>query len=87
MHPWAAKAATLSGFTLPPYNNGTWALPARLLGEQYHCDPWVTVMTGLSGIRVIMMPNGLIYYFFNDAQAFPLADQIEAANQVRPFCS
>jgi len=69
------------------YNNGTWALPARLLGEHYHCDPWVTVMTGLSGIRVIMMPNGLIYYFFNDAQAFPLADQIEAANQVRPFCS
>ncbi|MCZ6641344.1 MAG: hypothetical protein O7F71_07185 [Gammaproteobacteria bacterium] len=69
------------------YNNGTWALPARLLGEQYHCDPWVTVMTGLSGIRVIMMPNGLIFYFFNDAQAFPLADQIEAANQVKPFCS
>ena len=58
-----------------------------LIGEQYHCEPWVIVMSGLSGIRVIMMPNGLISYYFNDSEAFPLAGQTEAANQVRPFCS
>jgi hypothetical protein len=69
------------------YNNGTWAFPARLLGEHFPCEPWVTTMSGLSGIRVIMMPNGLIFYYFNDAEAFPLAGQTEAANQVRPFCS
>jgi len=69
------------------YNNGTWAFPVGLLGEQYPCDVWVTSMTGLSGIRVIMMPNGLIFYYFNDSQAFPVREQARAANQVRPFCS
>ena len=43
-------------------------------------------MSGLSGIRVIMMPNGLIFYYFNDSQAFPITEQIEAANQVRSSC-
>lgn len=69
------------------YNNGTWAFPVGLLGEQYACDVWVTLMSGLSGIRVIMMPNGLIFYYFNDSQAFPAREQARAANQVQPFCA
>ncbi|MCZ6616711.1 MAG: hypothetical protein O7E57_01160 [Gammaproteobacteria bacterium] len=68
------------------YNNGAWAFPARLLGDEYPCDPWIVVMSGLSGIRVIMMPNGLIFYYFNDSESFPLKEQSKAANQVRPFC-
>ena len=69
------------------YNNGTWALPARVLGERFACDPWVPFMTGLSGVRVTMMPNDMIFYYFNDAQAFPLEESVIAADQVRPFCA
>ena len=68
------------------YNNGAWAFPAKLLGERFNCNPWVTVMSGVSGVRIVMMPNGLIFYYFNDAQAFPLAEQVIAADQIAPFC-
>jgi hypothetical protein len=68
------------------YNNNTWALPARLLGEQFSCDPYVAMMSGVSGVRVFMMPNGLIYYYFNDAQAFPTAEPIIAAHKLQAFC-
>ena len=68
------------------YNNGTWAFPAKVLGKRFNCNPWVTTMSGVSGIRVVMMPNGLIFYYFNDAQAFPLAEQVRAADRVAPFC-
>jgi hypothetical protein len=44
------------------------------------------MMSGLSGVRVFMMPNGLIYYYFNDAQAFPTVEPILAADKLRAFC-
>ncbi len=69
------------------YNNNTWAWPVRSLGSQFWCDPFVPIMSGLSGVRVFMMPNGLIYYYFNDAQAFPGAEAIIAADKIRPFCT
>ena len=30
------------------------------------------------------MPNGLIFYYFNDTQQFPM-DSIAVANEVKPF--
>ena len=74
------------GFRGYMYNNNTWALPVRDLGEQFSCDPYVTLMSGLSGVRVFMMPNGLIFYYFNDAQAFPTIEAILAADKLEAVC-
>jgi hypothetical protein len=66
------------------YNNNMWGI--EVTGPAYSCKPHVVWMSGLSGVRIIFMPNGLIHYYFNDAQAFPLAAQIQAANKLAPFC-
>ena len=68
------------------YNNGTWALPVSNVGDDESCDVWVPFMSGLSGVRAMFMPNGVLYYYFNDAQAFPSMPAIGAANALRPFC-
>jgi len=68
------------------YNNGTWAYPATRQGAAYDCDVWVPFMSGLSGVRALMMPNGLLFYYFDDAQQFPYAEAVEAAHAVRSLC-
>lgn len=68
------------------YNNNTWALALKPFAPQYHCDPYAVMMTGLSGVRVFMLPNGVILYYFNDAEAFPTSGQIQAAGQIKAYC-
>ncbi|MCY4143276.1 MAG: serine hydrolase [Gammaproteobacteria bacterium] len=69
------------------YNNGMWAIPAHELGTDLEdCETWVPNMSGLSGIRVFLMPNGMIVYYFNDAQLFPSYPVISSSNQVSSLC-
>ena len=69
------------------YNNGMWGTPAHLIDENLAaCAVYVPNMSGLSGVKVLLMPNGLIFYYFNDAQQFPM-ESIRAANAVAPFCN
>lgn len=69
------------------YNNGMWAAPGHLLvTDLENCETWVPNMSGLSGIRVFLMPNGLIFYYFNDSLLFPTAQAISAAHQVSSLC-
>ncbi|MEM7363379.1 MAG: hypothetical protein AAF525_05110 [Pseudomonadota bacterium] len=68
------------------YNNNLWAVALKPFGPEYGCNPHVTWMSGLSGVRVYLMPNDLVVYYFNDAQAFPLPGQIAAANKIKRFC-
>ncbi len=68
------------------YNNAAWAYPVRRLEADLSCDAWVVAMSGVSGIRVLMMPNGLIYYYFNDSEQYPFAGAIREAHQVESFC-
>ena len=68
------------------YNNGMWGAPAHLLHDSLaDCPTFVPNMSGLSGVKVFLMPNGLIFYYFNDTQQFPM-DSIAVANEVKPFC-
>lgn len=69
------------------YNNGMWAIPAHELIEDLEdCETWVPNMSGLSGIRVFLMPNGLIFYYFNDALQFPTQPAIAASHELSSLC-
>ena len=69
------------------YNNGTWAFPLALFpNNRFACGAWVPFMTGLSGVRVAMMPNGFIFYYFDDSQSFPMLESIDVADHIRPLC-
>lgn len=70
------------------YNNGMWAIPAHdLVSDLEDCETWIPNMSGLSGVRVFLMPNGLIFYYFNDALMFPSQPAISASNRVSSMCS
>jgi hypothetical protein len=69
------------------YNNGMWASPMAALGPRFACNPWVPFMTGLSGVRATLMPNDVIFYYFDDAQKYPLVEAVKAVDQIRPLCS
>ena len=43
-------------------------------------------MSGLSGVRTLMFPNDMIFYYFNDNQQFPYAEAVEAVHGVRSMC-
>jgi hypothetical protein len=64
------------------YNNGMWA--NRI--ESLSCKPWVPFMTGLSGVRATLIPNDTIFYYFDDVQAFPLAEAVQEIDRGRPLC-
>lgn len=69
------------------YNNGMWAIPAHdSIEDLEDCEAWVPNMSGLSGIRVFLMPNGLIFYYFNDALLFPSLSAISTSNRVKSLC-
>jgi hypothetical protein len=51
------------------------------------CDVWVPFMTGLSGVRIAMLPNDTLFYYFNDAQAFPTAPSVRALSVVGGLCA
>ena len=67
------------------YNNAFWA--QRYGGEQgFDCEFWTVDWQGISGNVVVLMPNGIIYYYFSDNQEFVMSPAVIAANQIHPFC-
>ena len=65
------------------YNNGMWASPIGTLS----CTPWVPFMTGLSGVRATLIPGDVIFYYFDDVQAFPLVEAVQEVDKIKPLCS
>ena len=64
------------------YNNGMWGYPLTSFG----CDGHVPIMFGVSGNTVILAPNGITYFTFNDALEFPIYNVLTELNAMRPFC-
>lgn len=67
------------------YNNGFWAYDATSLAQ---CDAplWVPFMSGFGGISVVLMPNGLTYYYFSDNGQFAWARAVTASANFKDMC-
>jgi len=67
------------------YNNAFWA--QRYDSEQgFDCEFWTVDWQGISGNVVVLMPNGIIYYYFSDNQEFVISPAVIAADGIHPFC-
>jgi hypothetical protein len=67
------------------YNNAFWA--QRFGPSQgFDCEFWVVDWQGISGNVVVLMPNGVIYYYFSDNQEFVITPAVLAADRIHPFC-
>ncbi len=62
------------------YNNAMWAYPIE------GCDEMAPIFFGVSGITVILPPNGTVYFAFNDAQEQPILNILALVDQISPLC-
>jgi CubicO group peptidase (beta-lactamase class C family) len=64
------------------YNNGMWGYPLTSFG----CEGHVPIMFGVSGNTVILAPNGITYFSFNDEAEFPVYNVLNQLNAISPLC-
>ena len=67
------------------YNNGFWAFKAEQLPGCKE-PQYVPFMSGFGGISVVLMPNGVTYYYFSDNDEYRFRRAIGEASRVRGFC-
>jgi len=67
------------------YNNAFWA-DQYTQADGFDCAFWVPHMLGVSGNAVVLMPNGIIYYYFSDNQEFTWDAAVREADKINPLC-
>ena len=66
------------------YEHGFWAVRSELRGCS---EPqYVPFMSGYGGISVVLLPNGVAYYYFGDNREFRFRRAIEEAGRIRAYC-
>jgi hypothetical protein len=69
------------------YNHAFWARHYTTLEyPQLPCDLWVPYMSGYGGISIVMLPHGVIFYVFSDAEEFVFNDAVLETNKLMPLC-
>ncbi|MBB3167754.1 choice-of-anchor D domain-containing protein [Simiduia aestuariiviva] len=67
------------------YNNGFWA--HEISGDLNCSNPlWVPFMSGYGGISVLLLPNGLSYYYFSDNDTYLWMKAAQEAHKLSPLC-
>ncbi len=67
------------------YNNAFWATRYGP-GQGFDCEFWVTEMRGISGVVVVLMPNGVTYYYISDNQEFTWDVAVTESDKIAPNC-
>jgi hypothetical protein len=67
------------------YNNAFWAWRYGQV-EGFDCEFWVPEMLGVSGNAVVLMPNGLTYYYFSDNRQFTWDAAVIESDKIVPHC-
>ncbi|MGD0647001.1 MAG: hypothetical protein ABR971_03330 [Acidobacteriaceae bacterium] len=69
------------------YNHAFWGRHfTRLEYPQLSCDFWAPYMSGYGGISIVMLPNGITFYVFSDADEFIFNDAVLETNKLAPLC-
>ena len=76
-------ATTVDGTLL--YNDGFWAVR---IDDVPGCDipAFVPFMSGFGGVSIVLLPNGVTYYYFSDGDEFRFRRAIHAAARIHPYC-
>ena len=67
------------------YQHGFWALRVE---ELPGCEApvYVPFLSGYGGISVVLMPNGVSYFYFSDGGDFRFARAVRESARIRPYC-
>lgn len=68
------------------YDNGFWFFD---VGGTELCneDLLIPYMAGYGGIKIILLPNNMVYYYFSDNFDNIWKEPVYEANRIRPFCN
>ena len=47
---------------------------------------WVSYMSGYGGIGIVMYPNGAVYYYVSDSDAYGFGGAEIELNKIAPIC-
>jgi len=64
------------------YNNGMWGYPLAPWG----CEGKVPTLFGVSGVTVMLAPNGVVYFAFNDMVEQPVVSILNQLDAISPLC-
>ena len=54
--------------------------------SEFLCTFYTPYMSGNGGITILMLPNGMTYYYFSDNGEFAWLDAVKATNHMRSHC-
>ncbi|MCC5827559.1 hypothetical protein [Alkalimonas sp.] len=76
-----------TGSTSSRYRLGFWAydLSASQI-VQCQNPSWVPYMSGFGGIGVVLLPNGMIYYYVSDNQEYGFTQTVNELAKIAPVC-
>jgi len=74
-----------AGFPGLAYRDGVWA---RNIAGPLGCDSplWVPFMSGYGGISVVMLPGGVVYYYYGDSGVWDWSPAAIELGKLRAFC-
>jgi hypothetical protein len=80
-----AHRGKYAGYPHFDYIDGMWA---RDLAPVLGCtkETWVPFMSGFGGISVVMLPNGVNYYYFGDSNVWDWSSAAAEIAKIRPVC-
>jgi hypothetical protein len=67
------------------YSNGFWGVDAASWIGCEH-PVWIPFMSGYGGINVVLLPNGSVYYDFEDGDRYRFREAVVASHQIRSLC-
>lgn len=67
------------------YNNGFWALPVADLPGCAQ-EQFIPYLSGFGGVSIVLLPNGVTYYYFSDNDEYRFRRAIDEAAAIRRYC-
>jgi hypothetical protein len=82
--PWSENPSVQNTYRYHNYFWGRYMTPAEF--PQYHCDFWVSLMSGYGGNSVLLLPNRATFYIFSDGDEWEWFGAVNEINKIAPFC-
>lgn len=78
-----------AGSSNDKYQNGFWAynLNASAVVTACTTDTWVPYLSGYGGIGVVLLPNGMVYYFFSDNDEHGWTSTAKELDKISSICN
>ncbi|GAB3011047.1 choice-of-anchor D domain-containing protein [Bowmanella dokdonensis] len=77
-----------TGTSSSRYQNGFWAYDLSASTQVACANPtWVPYMSGFGGIGLVMLPNGMVYYYVSDNNEYGFTKTVKELNKISPVCN